>query len=387
MESFTDLFPGFVNACISLHELLMPFALALLVASFGFFFWQTHYQPMEMFRFLTLLFLVCLLITHTRELINDAQTAVQNFVDTNIPARPENIAERYKTLLADLSQAPDVKDKGFFRMLFSSNFFEALVYAALTLISWLAMAVIYFVFLLQKIFLYLCYAVSPPLFALFLIRPFSNIAMRHALRMVALLLWNIGIAAASLVTEGLLDAQIRNGLFIDSSSAAGVPIAPGVTGWGVMQLLSLGVIALWVIASSIFAPLAVHRIISSGAGPEGWLPRAADLVVNLGLPSMLSLTRSTLEQRSAPSSKSSPSPVPAMPPNTPAPAPTALESQFVPPTDRKHDPAADQLVEAAINPPTHETNLPEKPNATTSDKSDRDFTPADKFKPARVFRQ
>src|ERR1017187_1664993 len=122
MESFTDLFPGFVNACVSLHELLMPFALALLVASFGFFFWQTHYQPMEMFRFLTLLFLVCLLISHTREVINDAQTAVQNFVDTNIPARPENIAERYKTLLADLSQAPDVKEKGFFRMLFSSNF-------------------------------------------------------------------------------------------------------------------------------------------------------------------------------------------------------------------------------------------------------------------------
>lgn len=353
MENFTALFPGFVSSCTTLHDALVPFALAVLVLSFGFFFWHTQHHPMEIFRFVIFLFLICLLITHTDTLINQAQSIIQNFVDTHIPARPDNIAERYKTMLSQILNTPDLQKKSFVKMLFSANFFEAIVMAVMTLISWLAMVELFFIFIIQKVALFICYALSAPLFALFTIRPLSGIALRHVLRITGLLMWNIGIATASCVTEGLIDLQIRNSQFLGST----LPVTgvAGATGWGVMQLLSLAVIAVWIIVSSIVAPLYIQRMITSSAGPAGFLPRAADLFVNLGIGSSINLARTAHAAQAAQTAAAARAashpeirPVPAMPTDTPAPPQTSLEKEFIGNTS-ENDPTAEGRVNEAIN--------------------------------------
>lgn len=343
---FNSLFPGFVASCARLHDLLVPFSMAMLVLSFGFAFWHGHQNPIHMFQFLIKLFMIVLLITRSYSLINDGQVIIQDFVTNNIPARPENIAQLYKAKLAEAQNAPDLRDKSFTSLLFSSNFFEALVLAALTLISWLAIAVLFFVYIVQKVALLFCWCLSPLLFPLFAIRPLFHLALAHLMRIIGILLWPISIALASTLTEGLLDNQMRAG-FLD-----GVPVA-GATGWALQQILGLTVIAIWIIFSSFAGPYFCQRLVSGSAGAAGLLSQGGGMLANLALPGGINailsasgaLARAYSSRGAA--AAGSPQPVPAMPSDTPEPPPTNLAQEFAPQND-PNDPTAQQQVDEAI---------------------------------------
>ena len=113
-DSFAALFPGFIQACGALHDLLVPFALVVIVLSFACLFWNRAIHFVEIVGHLTKLFFIVLLINSGGTLINDTQAILQQFLEQNIPARAENVAERYKQKLAEAQQAPERDDQGFF---------------------------------------------------------------------------------------------------------------------------------------------------------------------------------------------------------------------------------------------------------------------------------
>lgn len=346
-NDFNSWFPGFVDSCSRLHDLLVPFAMAVMVLGFAFQFWQGQSSGPDIFWFLIKLFLIVSLISHSHDLINQAQESVQSFVDQNIPARPEAVIELYKTKLAEAQNAPEIPEQSFGSLLFSANFFEAIVLAVLTLISWVAMAVLFFVFILQKVALLMCWSFSPALWSLFVIPPLSYLAFRHLMRILGLILWPIGVAIASTITEGLVADQTRAN-FLD-----GVPVA-GAVGWGLQQVLALTVIAIWMIFSSVAAPWFIQRLVSDGSGPAGFLTRAGELIAGLGLPSLLhgaSRWRNTppsSHSKNAAGESARSAPIPAMPPETPPPPPTDILRAFTP---NGSDRTAQTVVEQTLSKP------------------------------------
>lgn len=283
MTPFEQTFPRFVQSCADLNAALLPWAMILLVIAFAVEFWHGPPSPIRLIQFLVLLFLVVLLLAQSHALVTDGQMFVQQWIEQCIPARPENVAARYKELLASAQNAPAGQDQSsFWDTLFSANWFEAIMYAVLTLISWLAMAVLFLVYNLQRAILLLCWAISPLLFPCLAIRPVSSLGLRHLLRIIGIILWPIGLALAATFTDGLLDAAAAQD-FIGGGSVL------GSLGYGLKTLLAVGVVAIWILVSSALAPLYIQKLIVGSAGPAQVLTHAAQLVSNTGLPSYFGL--------------------------------------------------------------------------------------------------
>src|SRR5215831_18866705 len=193
MPTLDQTFPGFVQACGALYGQFLPWCFVLLLLAFVSEFWGGPPSAYGLMKLITKLFLVVLVIANSNSFITTGQAFVQKWVQQNIPARPENVAARYAQLLAKAQNAPE-SNKSFWSTLFSSNWFEAIIYAVLTLVSWLAMAVMYLVYALQRSVLLVCWAVSPLLVPLLAIRPASHLGLRHILRIVAIILWPLGNA-------------------------------------------------------------------------------------------------------------------------------------------------------------------------------------------------
>jgi hypothetical protein len=322
-NTFESLFPGFIKACTDLHDLLVPFALGLLVLSFCFVFWRGPLNGPQLIQFLIRLFAIVLLITQTATVMNSAQEILQAFIDQNIPARPENVAQRYREKLADAQQATDREDTGFFQRILGADLFQGFVYGVLTLIAWGGLLINFFVYVVLKVALLLSWTLSPPLFALFAIDPLAGIAWRHLLRIVGILMAPISLALAATISEGILDGMVRDSFLKELGIA-------GSVGYGATNLLAIVVLAVWIAVSSIVGPLWMQRLVTQGAGAATALLRAGDLTVNLGLPAAVSLAAwgwsRVRHSETTPSPARTPESVPAMPPKTPPPAPTALSS-------------------------------------------------------------
>lgn len=274
--TFEELFPGFATSCTQLHDNLMPAATALLVLSFAFYFWSAAPDPVELIKFLAKLFLIMFLITHSREWIDTAKQGVRTFVQNNVEARPENVAERFKERLNAVQNSSQGQSQSWWDMLFSANIFEAVVYADLWLSSWFAMVVLFYVSLLQDAVLLLYWVISPLLFACFAIPMVGGLAMRHFLRIVGTLLWPLGHALAATITDGLLEAQ--------TSQFGNTATLGGTTQYVLMNLLSITVIAIWILVSSILAPIVIQRLFAGQAGAASLITRAASLVTGVGFP-------------------------------------------------------------------------------------------------------
>jgi hypothetical protein len=297
MSPFEQAFPGFVKSCTDLNAALLPWAMVLLIIAFAVEFWHGPPSPARLIQFIVLVFFVILLLAKSHQLVNDLQVYVQQWVEQNIPARPENVAIRYQELLASAQNAPADKDVSFWDTLFSANWFEAIIYAVLTLISWLAMAVLSFVYSVQRAVLLLCWAISPLLFPCLAIRPVSHLGLRHFLRILAVEIWPIGLALAATCTEGLLDAAAAQD-FVGGGSGSVV----GSLGYGLKTLLAVGVVAIWIIFSSILAPVFIQRLIVGSAGPAGVLSQAASLISTIALPSLFGVPAAARSVRHAASS-------------------------------------------------------------------------------------
>lgn len=277
MSPFEIAFPGFITACGDLYRLLLPVGMALLVLAFAFEFWQGPPQAVEMVKFVVKIFLIVMLLARSHGLINDGQAWVQNLVQQHIPASPEKVAARYKQKLAEAQDTPEEDEESLLSRLFSANWFEAIILAVLTLLSWVAMALLFFIYSVQRASLLLCWAMGPLLFPLLAIRPLNSVGTRHVLRTLAIMLWPIGLALAATFTDGLIDAVADKNVLSDYGTF-------GALGRGLISMLAVMVIAVWILFSTVAAPVFIQRIIAGDFSSTPLLTKSADLMANVGLP-------------------------------------------------------------------------------------------------------
>ena len=278
MNTIDQTFPGFVKSCGDLYRLFLPWAFILLLVAFIYEFWGSPPSAHGMIKFIIKLFLVIMVLANSNAFITNGQTIIQNWVQQNIPARPENVAQRYNDELAKAQNAPE-QNQSFWSTLFSSNWFEAIIYAVLTLLSWLAMALIWFIYGVQRAVLLVCWSVSPLLIPLLAIRPLASMGLRHVLRIIAVMLWPLGLALAATWTDGLINVAVDQN-FLASQSVL------GSLGYGLQNLLAITVISIWIIFSTIMAPVFIQKMVVGSAGAASVISDTVSTTFGIGAPAV-----------------------------------------------------------------------------------------------------
>ncbi len=271
MTPFEIAFPGFITACVALFSDLIPFGVVLIVVGICLEQANANVTPEFLIKIYTKALVVLLLLFNSGELVNTGQELVKDWLDKNVPARPENVAERYRQRLREAQQLGDRADESFIRKVLSGDWYESIILAVLTLISWLAMAVLAFVYSVQRALLIGCWALSPLLIPFILIRPVSFLGLQHILRLLGIILWPVGLALAATFTDGLIDVIAGGTSF--SQVGFGEAIGKGLT-----AILGIGVLAIWIIVSTLLAPILIQRLITGFAGPAEYPARGAHLL-------------------------------------------------------------------------------------------------------------
>ena len=292
MSSFELAFPGFVGACALLFRDLLPFGFVILVFGVALEFWHDPATPEAILKTFIRTLLILLLLLQSSDLINGGQALIKEWVKNNVPARPENVAKRYQERLLEAQKLKDKDNVSFLSQVLKGDFYEAFILAVLMLISWFAMAVLAFVYNVQRVLLMGAWALSPLLIPCLAVRPISSIGLQHILRILGIMLWPIGLALASTFTEGLIEV-ISNGTSFNNATF-GEAVGKGLTG-----ILGIAVLSVWIILSTVLAPLYIQRLITGTGGPVSVVIRALALSGS-GLVSTISSARSHLNTGSSP---------------------------------------------------------------------------------------
>ena len=127
---------------------------------------------------------------------------------------------------------------------------------ALWLIGWLASLMMFWAYIFQSVILNLGYALSPLLIGFMAIPALKQAGNRYLLNLAGVLLWPLGWAVAALVTQGILDFMTDPSFeYFDPTST--LP--------DLQKTIGAAVVGVWIIFSTIAAPIMIQKVISSGA--------------------------------------------------------------------------------------------------------------------------
>jgi hypothetical protein len=101
------------------------------------------------------------------------------------------------------------------------------------------------------------YSLSPIFIGFMAIRSLSHIGNRYILGLVGVIAWPLGWAVAAIVTQGLLT------FMTDQSFLQGSSVSGGVN-YGLQNFIGVALLGVWIIFSTIAAPLIIQRALVNG---------------------------------------------------------------------------------------------------------------------------
>ena len=249
MTTFERIFPSFESQIQTLHNLLIPIAAVLMITGLISAL-RYAYTPRSQLRALMTLILITTAMAFWSDWMNLAQESTQSLV-SQMNSNPENAANRYVDLIIEKSGNSE-KPISILKIRLSiiSDIF---VTGVLKIIGVIATFIIWVAYIIQKFFLGFSYALAPIFLGMLALRSTSGISVRFIMSTVGILVWPLGWAAAAIATSNLIDVfTIQR--FVNSSAV-----------YSQQSTLGAGVIGLWIIVSTLLAPLVIQKVISSGA--------------------------------------------------------------------------------------------------------------------------
>ena len=271
MTLFEQFFAEFTKACAKLYLAFMPWALVVYVLA----------VPIELSRgidvrrllnFFAKIFILILLTVNAHRLMNSGGLVVENFIKRSGLVSPEKTAEAYKERLAAALGDDTIMEGGFLSLLFSSHFFDGLIYGTLFLVSVAVLLIITFITLVQKACLLVCWSVCPVLFAILALEPLAHLGVAHLMRCIAIILWPLGFCIAATFSDALLQMAIHLRVLPSTSVVSSLAGA-------IETLLIVAAIGFWNVYSTLKAPGFIHKFL---VGHEGVAQRIPQAVSTLG---------------------------------------------------------------------------------------------------------
>jgi hypothetical protein len=257
MQDFNSLFPTFLTTCTQLKTTLMPVAYLLIVVgviSSTITGQRSAGAYMRTFgRSIVYIMLLTYLVTWGNQMTQVVDTTVTQV----IKADPAKVFDEYNAAL--IAKKSTAQQTGWWDKLFhaGASLFEAIVSGFLWLFGLLASTIVFYAYIVQKMALYLGYSLSPIFIGFLAIRSLNGIGGKYLMGLVGIMAWPLGWAVAAIVTDGLLT-------FMTDQSFMTNPSFTGTVGYGLQDFIGLGLLGVWLIFSTIAAPVIIQRAITEG---------------------------------------------------------------------------------------------------------------------------
>ncbi|MGB0372825.1 MAG: hypothetical protein ACPGN3_15945 [Opitutales bacterium] len=248
MSNLENAFPELYRYAILLHDHVEPVVILLLVFAFLFRVASSMFgDDSQIFKAVLGLGVAVVVIRLLPYLFNDIQLFAFAFIE-QIDASPQKLHEDFAELLLSTDKGPE-ESQGFWDVFrgIGTSVGEAIAYGFVYLCGQLAWAISFLLNWLQQIFMIYGLAVAPVFVGFYMHDNLRAIAGRFFLGMVSLASWPLGWAISNVFSRSLIDLSL--GADGDLNSHAF---------WAILLL------GLWVIFSSIAAPVAMHKMLTEG---------------------------------------------------------------------------------------------------------------------------
>jgi hypothetical protein len=265
MTDFNSIFPNFTNQCLQLQQLLTPVAYVFLVCGLisavinGQRSGDAYIRAFA--RTLVLVVVLTFLVSWGNTITSDVDSTVKNTLKVD----PTQIYNQYQSAL-QMQKMPE-SNASWWQKVFSvtATIFESLISAFLWVLGWVASAIVFYAYLIQKIILYMGYALSPIFVGFFAIGSLYDIAKRYFLNLVGVMLWPLGWGVAGLVTQGLIGFMTDQSFLHQGTVTVMGGDITGSDAYTLQNLLGAALLAIWIIFSTIAAPVIIAHSIAFGS--------------------------------------------------------------------------------------------------------------------------
>jgi hypothetical protein len=190
---------------------------------------------------------------------------VHDIVHKQLKASPSDTATKFIDTV--YKQKGGDQDSWLITKLFSlaMNPVESLVAAFLLLVSLVAAVFMVLAYGLQAFVISSCKGLAPIFFGLLMIPAVRPIAIHYFMSVAGVIMWPLGWGIAAICTNSLLSMMTDQSVNF-SVLPAGGPL------YALNNLMGGFIIGVWVILSTLLAPIAIHRAMTSGiVGASGGL--------------------------------------------------------------------------------------------------------------------
>jgi hypothetical protein len=258
MNNFDTLFPNFLNQCAEMNRVLTPIAFVLLAIGIVSSTVTGHRSSSAYLRTIGRTFAFAAVLAYLPTWNNQIASVVDTTVET-LKADPAGVYAQYQKALqvSKGTSSSGNGSKSWWDLLDAQALFETAISAVMWLLGFLASVIVFYAYLVQKFILYVGFALAPIFIGFLAIRTLHSIGVGFLLGYAGVLCWPLGWGAASLLTSGLI------GFMTDQSFLASSGVT-GATGYGLQNLMGLAALALWLISSTIAAPIIIQKAIATG---------------------------------------------------------------------------------------------------------------------------
>lgn len=259
MNDFNTLFPNFLNQCGEMNRVLTPIAFVLLAIGIVSSTVTGRRSPSAYLRTIGRTFAFAAVLAYLPTWSNEISTAIDTTVRETLRADPGAVYDKYQKALAlKKGDTGSGGSKSWWDLLDAQALFEMFISGVMWLLGFLASVIVFYAYLVQKFILYVGYALAPIFIGFLAVRTLHSIGVGFLLGYAGVLCWPIGWGAASLLTSGLID------FMSDQSFLASGGIG-GAAGYGLQNLMGLAALAIWLISTTIAAPIIIQKAIATGA--------------------------------------------------------------------------------------------------------------------------
>lgn len=259
MGNFYTLFPNFSQGVGKLYHALIPVAVVLCFASLLMGAYRSMLGgPAEAVRKIMLVGIIAVISGQLVSWTSDLQLMVQTFVQDELKANPADVHKRFNQILADPEN--QVKEKGFWGLLFSSStsIAEAFASAIVWLVGKIASLIVWWAYLIQTAVYLMGISLAPIFLGMLTLNTTRSIGISYLMGLIGIACWPLGWAVANIMTDSLLQAAADKSLVNYLGSG-------GDTANAMQTLFFTLAVSLWLIFSTIAAPVLISKVLSSGA--------------------------------------------------------------------------------------------------------------------------
>ena len=254
---FSEVFPELLAAARDVHSTLIPVAMVILFAALVFSAWHGSMagDTGSMLRSVGSVGILAVVILMFPDWV-DELTHVAQLLIRELDVDPSEVHLTFAQLLTGAAQGQDV---GFWDVLWADEggIGKAFIYLSVWLLGKIAWLVVWLAYLLQHIIAVLAIATSPIMLAMFSINATRGVAVKFLLSLFGVILWPLGWAIANIVTEALLQLAVNNRIYVITEHDSIL--------FGNQTLAFILLLGLWMLVSTIAAPIVISKAIQSGS--------------------------------------------------------------------------------------------------------------------------